>query len=794
MKRSLVLLLLIATGLISQSQTYVGIGARIARDSTPTGWWPYISEILEGGGASESDIISHAFIRAIDGVSTTNLSVDKIVQMIVGKEGTTVTLTIAPSGTPQDYVITRHKVINNDLLSLTTPSLIPYRSGKLWGFVNKDKKIIIPLKYTNAQLFTEGLSVVELNGKHGAIDTAGNEVIPYKYTTLYNGKEGLLVYEENRLFGYLDAKGKVIVSAKYKAAYPFSHGLAKVKGDNGYYGFINRQGKEVTPLKYDEVTNFDGHLAAVTLNKQVGFTDVNGKEAVPLTYTLRFNLPALSNGMYPVYNGKLYGYINTSGIEVIACAYTDANSFKNGLAGVEFNDHWIMIDKKGKQLGTGVFGKIHGGMSQGLIANSDPAQRNRFGYTGNYGYSSVSGKLLIPYRFESAHEFINGYAIVNKTMYTYNIITADGEKVSDEVYDEVNQFANGITLLKKGKKWAYAGQGLKTFTPYKFDYAYEFNGGLAWVNFNGGDGYYIDAKGTEYYDPAGELIAKKEDEIFKTKNDVNALNLHPSDGGARLAIDKEYAAYLTKDDEKVQLTKEGTRHMDHYTMSLKNGDRVQLKISTSDFNVVAIIKSPAGKQTVYIQKEKNILNELVIDSIFNESGDYNLFVTSAQVEGTGQYSVYKYIASPKALMVDDKADFCTRLQLLNDHAEMQFAFLLSKITGEDENIFGKIHLWEPTVQLVKDKPAVLRIGGIDHRYIVDIASATTASALEKKFAEYEKQIRSCSPDFEFKLKNDPDAADGEVKALNGVRAYMYKINLMITKDKTGLYVLRLTVE
>ena len=52
---------------------------------------------------------------------------------------------------------------------------------KKFGFINKDGKIVIPLKYDDAQSFTSGYAVIKKNGKYGAIDKSGKERIKPDY-------------------------------------------------------------------------------------------------------------------------------------------------------------------------------------------------------------------------------------------------------------------------------------------------------------------------------------------------------------------------------------------------------------------------------------------------------------------------------------------------------------------------------------------------------------------------------------------------------------------------------------
>ena len=60
-------------------------------------------------------------------------------------------------------------------------SLIPYRKGDLWGYASPDKSIVIAPVYEAADLFYEGYAVVKKGGKYGYINKEGKVVIPIKY-------------------------------------------------------------------------------------------------------------------------------------------------------------------------------------------------------------------------------------------------------------------------------------------------------------------------------------------------------------------------------------------------------------------------------------------------------------------------------------------------------------------------------------------------------------------------------------------------------------------------------------
>lgn len=138
--------------------------------------------------------------------------------------------------------------------------VVVYRNGK-YGYMNKQRELVIPYRYQYAGEFKDGLALVSQYDKNGIIDRSGNTVIPIKFHSLTNYSEGLAVYSEKNhwndeySYGYLDKKGNVSIKAKWNEASIFSEGLAAVRvGDDetGKWGIIDKTGNFIVKPEYDE--------------------------------------------------------------------------------------------------------------------------------------------------------------------------------------------------------------------------------------------------------------------------------------------------------------------------------------------------------------------------------------------------------------------------------------------------------------------------------------------------------------------------------------------------------------
>jgi hypothetical protein len=116
--------------------------------------------------------------------------------------------------------------------------------GLKWGYIDRTGKEVIPFKYDYALSFSEGLALVNLNGKCGYIDRTGKEVIPCKYDHALSFSEGLAPVRLNGKWGYIDKTEKIVLPFKYNDARPFSEGFALVSITFGHGWFrIDKTGK-----------------------------------------------------------------------------------------------------------------------------------------------------------------------------------------------------------------------------------------------------------------------------------------------------------------------------------------------------------------------------------------------------------------------------------------------------------------------------------------------------------------------------------------------------------------------
>ena len=312
------------------------------------------------------------------------------------------------------------------------------------------------------------------------------------------------------------------------------------------YGMIDNLGQEVLPFTYGNVyfngrNDFvAGDLAIVQAqsdpsvwNTPFGLTDSNGNEILSQNYKqildegYRYISLTDTNDTHFVYD-RLDGSVTK-----IGQGGGSFSSFHDGAAYQEKNGEYIYVDLNGKKLFSFKRGEYYrpDNFSEGLVCLLKGA--NQYGYKGKYGYLNKDGDEAIPFEFDDAYDFKNGYALVGikdedrsffNTVCNYGMIDKDGDWVIAPVYPYLTSFSDGLAAFSKtpwSQMYGYVNsQGIEVI-PAIYDAAEPFVNGLARVR-KGDYWGVIDKTGREVvpfiYQKIGEFsegfaVVKKNDKL-----------------------------------------------------------------------------------------------------------------------------------------------------------------------------------------------------------------------------------------------------------------------------------------
>lgn len=209
---------------------------------------------------------------------------------------------------------------------------------KVFGFVDKTGKLIVPMEYIDALPFSEDMAYVMKEGKRGylsnKLDRTGTleMAITLKSDKVgYNFSEGFAAISNDEFaVGYIDKDGKVVIDYRFDEPAEFSEQKAKVTLA-GKFGFIDREGQIIINLAYDEVKPFKDNRSFFAKNDENGkptwaLVDESGQR---LTEFIFQNCEQFSNEFGLIKFEGSYGFINKSGEFVFNGFYNFALPFNS---------------------------------------------------------------------------------------------------------------------------------------------------------------------------------------------------------------------------------------------------------------------------------------------------------------------------------------------------------------------------------------------------------------------------------------------------------------------------------
>jgi len=246
-----------------------------------------------------------------------------------------------------------------------------YKGGHtfLHGYIDTSGKVVVPVTFAGARLFSEGLAAVLVDGKWGYIDRDGKMVIPPRFAEADPFRGGRAVVRTSADYGknagLIDRSGKFVVEPKYEQISSVSESFWSIGGiDPAYHGdseeppllvrLVDAEGRPISKRIYNSIGAVVDGLMSVCLNSRCGFMDTSGKIVIAMKYK---SVEDFQEGLAAVTSdGDHYGFIDRTGKLVLSERYESLGPHKehfgpgpfvNGLAPAGCKGHWGFIDKNG---------------------------------------------------------------------------------------------------------------------------------------------------------------------------------------------------------------------------------------------------------------------------------------------------------------------------------------------------------------------------------------------------------------------------------------------------------------
>lgn len=268
----------------------------------------------------------------------------------------------------------------------------------------------------------------------------------------------------------------------------FNNGLIIVRNKKGKYGCIDKKGNEVIPCIYDRLEHVykDKHYNGLFL--------IHGNNC------LYFDIKGNKN-KFTLYYDKIYDY-NTYGFcEPYKGMYND-----QGIAMVSKGNKICFIDTYGNEV-ISIVDNIY--FSKNDLYSEKPSKPKLFFECNDYyipiinNHKNTNSVVYVNSKGETyIQHFIDGYARFYKNGLNekgQGFIDKSGKIAIPSIYDEVNEFSEGLASVKYNGKWGCIDKKGNMAIPCKYRFLRTFHEGLALARINDKYGF-IDKKGNMVID------------------------------------------------------------------------------------------------------------------------------------------------------------------------------------------------------------------------------------------------------------------------------------------------------
>ncbi len=321
--------------------------------------------------------------------------------------------------------------------------------GPHFGFINRKGEWAIKPQFPKAFEFDRGVArVEELSGQYlrtGLIDTLGNYMVKAKFVSLTPfDQHGLAIAGiggSPMKYALVNLEGNIITALPYRVIFPFSEGLARVQYRDGY-GFINTEGKLVIEPGFFKASDFSEGKAAVWLDGQCGFIDVNGKLIVEPQFSKCMDF---QEGKAIVFKGnQRAGLIDSQGNFLIEPGINRLIDFTDGRGLVRDEHYQFYYITEQNRFYDGFYekaGQFRHGMA---VVQVD----------GRWAIINQQGVEIIPPKYDKIDQFENGFAKVRIKGFN-GLTNLQGELIVQPDYEYISYAGEGLIRVEQGDKIGY---------------------------------------------------------------------------------------------------------------------------------------------------------------------------------------------------------------------------------------------------------------------------------------------------------------------------------------------------
>lgn len=214
---------------------------------------------------------------------------------------------------------------------------------------------------------------------------------------------------------------------------------------------------------------------------------------------------------------------------------------------------------------------------------------------GLWGFIDTAGAVVIPFQYEYAENFSEGFAVV-MTDGLYGYIDATGAMICDAVYTDANEFHEGLAAVEIDGKYGFLDTSGKFAIDAIYDYAGSFEDGLAFVMLDGLHGA-IDASGAVVIEIKYESMWGFHDDLVVVELDGKYGHIDRT-GAVVIPIEYDWA-----DNFECGLA---AARLDGEYVLIDKANEVLLTFSDDEINEESIYVASADEVRVTYEREERV--------------------------------------------------------------------------------------------------------------------------------------------------------------------------------------------
>lgn len=195
----------------------------------------------------------------------------------------------------------------------------------IYGYVDKQGKIIIKPQYKSAGNFKKGRAVIQIDDNEYAIINKSGEILKsFNHPFVGDINEGLLPFKEKMdgNFGFIDESGNIVIPPRFTGIEGFNNSRAVVNESEDFsnkYGLINKKGEYVIKPQYNDIYQLGENRVAVGvvidknnpfMGSKYAIADTEGKLLIDFIY---YGVSKYENELASAYDDKNTFFINKLG-------------------------------------------------------------------------------------------------------------------------------------------------------------------------------------------------------------------------------------------------------------------------------------------------------------------------------------------------------------------------------------------------------------------------------------------------------------------------------------------------